>query len=94
MALYFAVAAVVTTPSPCEAGALGGFGLATAFPGRAMLVGLPARRGLPAAAASKRRPGSVRIEDEVLIVDVPGLLREPQRIDRSWVAAVVGTQRS
>ena len=91
MALYFALAAVVTTPSPCEAGTLGGLGLAAAFFGGAMLSGLPARRGLPAAAASKRRPGSVRIDDDALIVDVPGLLREPQRIDRSWVAEVVET---
>ena len=92
-AVAFAVRALTTTPSPCEAGTVGGLGLTAAFAGIAWLTGHDALPGWRAAARAREAPGFVTLERDRMVVVVPGLLSAPVSIEREWIDGVVELSR-
>ncbi len=74
-------------PGPCEAGRVSAAGVAIAFLCIGVVIGRPALYDVIAAIRG-RRSGSVTLTGSTLVLDVPGLVRQPCTIHRAWIDEV------
>lgn len=72
-------------PEPGEPGRASFLGFALTFASFTYFLGSEARRGVPLALASYRRPGEVSFRGDILRIDAPGIVTVPLDLHRSWV---------
>ncbi|HWJ64025.1 MAG TPA: hypothetical protein VNS19_18790 [Acidimicrobiales bacterium] len=88
LAAALAIQLVVDEPMPGDGGRPGAVALALGVAALAYLLATWAWRGWQTALVACRRSGRATVDRDLLIVEAPGVLREPLVIHRSWVSDV------